>query len=78
MTETEEITEALSVAITCCKRQALNEFIRHLMPLLKQNNWDIEHVIDALGDYAYQREDWGIAIKHLEDASSEISRLRRL
>ncbi len=78
MTETEDITEALSVAITHCKRQALSEFIKQLMPVLKQNNWDIEHVIDALGEYIYQRDDWSIAVKHLEDASNEISRLRRL
>ena len=78
MTETEELTEALTIAITRCKRQALTEFINRLMPVLKKNSWDLEHVIDALGDYASQREDWGEVVKHLEDASIEINRLRRI
>lgn len=78
MTDAEDMTESLTQAIKSCKRQALTEFVKQLMQVLKQSSWDIEHLIDALADYADQRDDWEAAVKHLEDASIEISRLRHL
>ena len=72
-----DIVKHLEDAVVAVRQQALSLLIQELLVALAKHNYQFDEVLDALADYAMQRQDWAEVVKLLEQAASDVQDIRK-
>jgi hypothetical protein len=75
-----EITDSLTHAVDHARLLAISVFTQELMVALAKENYYLDDLLDALADYANQREDrredWREVARYLSEASTAAAKTR--
>ena len=67
-----ENAEAIRIALQDYRRESLTRFMSEFIPLLRQEGYSLEDLINALADWTDRQHGLSEAVKHLEEAASVV------